>query len=136
VIRMLVVTHGRLGEELVLAARKILPESAQMDWISIGWEDDLGRATSMIEDSVASLAARDGIIIVTDMLGGTPANVAMAFLEPGRVEVITGVNLPMLIKFNNLDEDVPLSAAAAMIAEKGMSHITVAGDLLERGGGA
>ncbi|RMG44818.1 MAG: PTS sugar transporter subunit IIA [Acidobacteria bacterium] len=130
VIGLLAVTHGGLADELVAAARRIVRDPAPMMSVSLAWDDDVKEASRRIERAIGELDEGQGVIVVTDMLGGTPANVAMAFLEPGRVEVVTGVNLPMLIKFNNLPPGVGLAEAARLIAEKGRSHITVAGEIL------
>lgn len=129
-IGLLVVSHGRLGEEIVEAARRIVRNPSTMLAISVAWDDDVKDSGARIEEALAHLDGGDGIIIATDMLGGTPSNVAMAFLDPGRVEVVTGVNLPMVIKFNNLPDGTDLAQAARLLTEKGKSHITVAGALL------
>ncbi len=129
-IGLLVVSHGRLGEEIVEAARRIVRRPAGMQAISVAWDDDVKESSTRIEEAIESLDSGSGIIIATDMLGGTPSNVAMAFLEPGRVEVVTGVNLPMVIKFNNLPEGTDLASAARLLTEKGKSHITIAGAIL------
>ncbi|UCF67971.1 MAG: PTS sugar transporter subunit IIA [Acidobacteriota bacterium] len=129
-IGLLVVTHGRVGTELVEAARGIVRQPAPMDAITINWDDDVRQASERIEQALATLDDGQGVIVATDMLGGTPSNVSMAFLEPGRVEVVTGVNLPMIIKFNNIPEGIELSEAARLLAAKGRSHITVAGEIL------
>jgi PTS system mannose-specific IIA component len=129
-IGLLVVSHGRLGEELVAAARGIVASPGRMSAISIAWDDDVRESSDRIDRALCELDEGDGIIIATDMLGGTPSNVAMAFLEPGRIEVLTGVNLPMVIKFNNLPGEIGIDEAAALLADKGKSHITIAGQIL------
>ena len=129
-IGLLVVSHGRLGHELVEAARRIVPTPRAMDAITIAWDDDVQAASGRIEHAIGQLDRGEGIIIATDMLGGTPSNVSMAFLEPGRIEVVTGVNLPIVIKFNNLAEGTTLEEAARVLAAKGKSHITIAGEIL------
>lgn len=129
-IGLLVVTHGGLAAELVEAARRIVQESAPMQALALDWDHDIAEGCRRIEEALSALDQGDGMIIATDMLGGTPANVAMTFLEPGRVEVVTGVNLPMLIKFSNLRGEEELSQVASLLADKGRSHITVAGEIL------
>lgn len=129
-IGLLLVTHGKLGDELVKAARRIVRSPIPMEAISIAWDDDVQEVSQRIEQMLEVLEGGQGIVIATDMLGGTPANVAMAFLDPGRVEVVTGVNLPMVIKLNNLLGQKTVAEAAKIAAAKGRSHITVAGEIL------
>lgn len=131
-IGLLVVTHGELGENLIEVARAIVTKPAPMRAVSIDWNDEVPKAHERIESALAELDGGSGILILTDMLGGTPANLAMAFLSPGKIDVVTGVNLPMLIKFNNLPQEIGLEEAANLIARKGQSHITVAGEILAR----
>ncbi|RMF72300.1 MAG: PTS fructose transporter subunit IIA [Acidobacteria bacterium] len=129
-IGLLVVTHGRLAAELVDAARRIVPHESPMVGISIEWDKDVDDARREIEQGLTSLDGGDGVIIATDMFGGTPTNLALTFLEPGRVEVVTGVNLPMVVKFTNLPRDLPLDEAARRMAERGRTAISVAGQIL------
>ena len=129
-IGLLVVTHGGLAAELVEAALRIVQQPAPVKALALDWDHDIAEGCRQIEAAVAELDQGDGIIIATDMLGGTPANVAMTFLEPGQVEVVTGVNLPMLIKFSNLRGESDLTAVASLLADKGRSHITVASEIL------
>lgn len=130
-IGLLVVTHGRLAVELVDAARHIVRDPGPVRALVLDWDLDAEESRREIEAVLAELDTGDGVIIVTDMLGGTPANVAMTFLEPGRLEVVTGVNLPMVIKFANLrGEDGGVEEVARLLAEKGRWHITVAGEVL------
>ena len=129
-IGLLVVTHGGLASELVEAARRIVGSPAPMQAVTLGWDDDPAASHDQIADAITSLDEGQGVIVATDMLGGTPANVAMSFLEPERVEVVTGVNLPMIIKFSNLREPGSLNEAARLLASKGRSHIAVAGEIL------
>src|SRR6201993_3744222 len=95
----LIVTHGRLAIELLNAAEMIVGESHHLAAVSIGWHDDVDIARGMIEKAIERVKSPDGVLILTDMFGGTPTNIASTFLDYGKVEVITGVNLPMLIKF-------------------------------------
>jgi len=127
---LLVVTHGRLAEELVQAATTIVGPVEGLEAVSIGWDDDVSGARKRIEDAVGRLGREDGVLILTDMFGGTPTNIALSLLEDGRVEVITGVNLPMLIKFTNLREQIVLSEVSRSIAEQGRRAIHVASELL------
>jgi len=129
-IGLLVVTHGGIADELIVAARRIVREPAPMISVALGWDDDVPRAAARIREAIAEVDEGQGVIVATDMLGGAAANMAMAFLEPGRVEVVTGVNLPMVVKFHDLPPSLDLAAAARLIADKGRSHITVAGEIL------
>lgn len=130
-IGLLVVTHGRLALELVDAARHIVRDPGPVKALVLDWDLDAEESRREIEAVLKELDTGDGVIIVTDMLGGTPANVAMTFLEPGRLEVVTGVNLPMVIKFANLrGKERGVEEVARLLAEKGRWHITVAGEVL------
>jgi PTS system mannose-specific IIA component len=102
VIGIVVVTHGRLAEELVNAARTIVGEIAAIAAVSIGWSDDMAEARAAIERAMAEVGGGE-VLLLTDMFGGTPTNVSLPFLSP-RVEIVTGVNLPMLIKLVSLRE--------------------------------
>ena len=128
---LLVVTHGRLAEVLVEAATTIVGEVESLEAVSIGWDDDVTEARKRVEDAVHRLGGDDGVLILTDMFGGTPTNIALSLLENGRVEVVTGVNLPMIIKFTDLREQVVLSDVAISIADEGRRAIDVASALLE-----
>jgi mannose PTS system EIIA component len=128
-IGVVVVTHGQLATELLNAAETIVGELPRFSAVSIGWHEDTEDARSEIADAVARVNGDAGVLILTDMFGGTPANLAMTFLGD-RVEVITGVNLPMLIKLANLAEQADLLTAAREIREQGRAAIWVASDLL------
>ena len=136
---LLVVSHGRFAEELVHATRKIVAGSETLEAleaISMGWNDDLGEATTKIQQAVERVDRGAGVLVLTDMFGGTPTNVALSLLEAGRIEIVTGVNLPMLIKFTNLRTEMTLKEAAAEIASQGRESIHVASELLESAGEA
>ncbi len=129
-IGLLVVTPGGLAAELVAAARRIVSQPGPIAGLAIDWDSDVGESRQRIQEALTSLDQGDGVIIATDMFGGTPTNVALTFLEPGKVEVVTGVNLPMVIKFTNLREQADLAETARMLAARGRSSITVAGEIL------
>ena len=97
--------------------------------------EDVDRARETISEAVERLDVGDGVLIVTDMFGGTPSNICLSLLEPGRVEIVTGVNLPMLIKFANLRERLSAAEIAGRIAAQGRQAIQVASEILEPGGG-
>ena len=128
-IGVVVVTHGQLATELLNAAEMIVGELPRFTAVSIGWHEDTEDARSEIAAAVARVNGDAGVLILTDMFGGTPSNLAMTFLGE-RVEVITGVNLPMLIKLANLGEQANLLTAAREIREQGRAAIWVASDLL------
>jgi len=132
-IGALIVTHGQLAYELLNAARKI-ESGAEVDHIEavpLEWTDTVDEAREKIAQALARLGDGDGVIIFTDMFGGTPSNISLSFLEKDRVEIITGVNLPMVVKFATLQQDgKDLTAVAHTISEKGSKAIRVASELL------
>ena len=129
-IGVVVVTHGQLAAELVTAAETIVGDLPHMRAVSIGWHEDVQDARQEIAAAIQSLSSTEGVLIVTDMFGGTPANLGITFLEPGRIEVVTGVNLPMLIKLASVASSSNLLDAARQIREPGRNSIWVASDLL------
>jgi len=129
VIGIVVVTHGALAAELVNAARTIVGDIPAIAAVSIGWTDDMGSARSAIERALAEVGGGD-VLILTDMFGGTPTNVSLPFLSP-KVEIVTGVNLPMLIKVTTLREG-DLVEVARVIREQGKGAIYVASEILEK----
>ncbi len=129
-IGVVVVTHGQLATELVNAAETIVGDLPRFVAVSIGWHEDTQDAREEIEQAIGRVRQDDGVLILTDMFGGTPSNLAMTFLAEGQVEVITGVNLPMLIKLANLSDRSDLLAVAREMREHGRHAIWVASDLL------
>jgi mannose PTS system EIIA component len=129
-IGVVVVTHGQLATELVNAAEMIVGDLQRFAAVSIGWHEDTEDARGEIQQAIARVDTGAGVLILTDMFGGTPANLAMTFLAEGRIEVITGVNLPMLIKLANLPEQSDLLVVAREMREHGRHAIWVASDLL------
>lgn len=134
-IGVVVVTHGQLAAELVSAAETIVGDLPHVKAVSIGWHEDVQDARDEIAAAIAAVAGPEGVLIATDMFGGTPANLGITFLEPGKVEVVTGVNLPMLIKLAGLRDTSSLLDAARQIREHGRTAIWVASDLLSGGSG-
>jgi mannose PTS system EIIA component len=131
VIGVVVVTHGQLATELVNAAETIVGDLPRFTAVSIGWHDDTQDARDEIAQAIGRVRPEtQGVLILTDMFGGTPANLAMTFLAEDQVEVITGVNLPMLIKIANAREPSGLLAVARELREHGRNAIWVASDLL------
>jgi PTS system mannose-specific IIA component len=139
VIGALIVTHGRLANELLNAAQKIEAKVGVMEAVPLEWTDTVDEAREKIRLALERITNSDGVIIFTDMFGGTPSNISLSFLEKGRVEIVTGVNLPMVVKFATMQNDAKdLSTLAHVISEKGSKAIRVASDLLsaERRAGA
>ncbi len=126
----LIVTHGRLAIELLNAAEQIIGEVHNVAAVSLGWHDDADTATGSIAKAIERVRTPEGVLILTDMFGGTPTNIASTYLDPGKVEIITGVNLPMLIKFVQLGDGQTLASAAKLIRENGQSSIYIASELL------
>jgi PTS system mannose-specific IIA component len=129
-IGVVVVTHGQLATELVNAAEMIVGDLPQFAAVAIGWHDDVESARQEIERAIGRVQGTDGVLVLTDMFGGTPANLGVTFLEENRVEVITGVNLPMLIKLARLQASTDLIAVAREMRDHGRNAIWVASDLL------
>jgi PTS system mannose-specific IIA component len=130
VIGVVVVTHGQLATELVNAAEMIVGDLPQFAAVSIGWHEDVNDAREDIAQAIDRVRGDEGVLLVTDMFGGTPSNLGMTFLEANRLEVITGVNLPMLIKLASLRNVADLRAVAREMREHGRNAIWVASDLL------
>jgi PTS system mannose-specific IIA component len=129
-IGVVVITHGQLAAELVNGAETIVGDLPHVTAVSIGWHEDTEGARGEIERAMTRVPQDDGVLILTDMFGGTPSNLAMTFLAVGRVEVVTGVNLPMLIKLAGLAQQSDLLTVARELREDGRNAIWVASDLL------
>ena len=130
-IGLLIVTHCELGKELLNAARFIVGAIDAADTIPITETTGGERLRKMIEDKVKALDSGMGVIILTDMFGGTPSNLSLSFLKEGRVEVLTGVNLPMIIAIIQNRSDQKLSTLAEKAKEAGRTGISLASSLLE-----
>ncbi len=132
-IGLVVTTHGNLGAELLASVQMIIGPVRNASAVSITQEISMEDVRDAIAAAVAEVGSDDrGVIIVTDMFGGTPANVSMTFLEPQIVEVLTGVNLPMLLKFFNSQESLDLDELAGTLKSYGRQSIALAGDYLQR----
>ena len=130
-IGVVVVTHGQLATELVNAAEMIVGDLPTFTAVSIGWHDDVNDAREEIRQAIDRVAGDSGVLVVTDMFGGTPSNLGMTFLARDKVEVITGVNLPMLIKLAGLQSSSGLLVVAREMRDHGRNAIWVASDLLQ-----
>jgi PTS system mannose-specific IIA component len=126
----LVVTHGQLGQELVAAAETIVGETLLIVAVSIGWNDDVAESQRKIEVAVQKVDTGKGVIILTDMFGGTPSNLALPLLKKGELEIVTGVNLPMIIKVANQAPNDSLSELVTRVKQQGQKHISIASELL------
>ncbi len=126
----LVVSHGHLAQELVAAAEMIVGEISHIQAVSIGWHDDVNEAHKEIERRIGEVDTGAGVLILTDMFGGTPSNIAFAFHEEGKVDVVTGVNLPMIIRLAGQKEGETLKLLATAARDLGRSSITLASDFL------
>jgi PTS system mannose-specific IIA component len=131
-VGVVVVTHGQLAVELVNAAEAIVGDMAHVQAVSIGWHDDMEQARQEIGQAIARVATPAGTLVLTDMFGGTPSNLAVTFLVPDRVEVVTGVNLPMLLKLATLRRADTLREVARLVREHGQGAVWVASDLLQK----
>jgi mannose PTS system EIIA component len=129
-IGVVVVTHGQLANELVNAAEMIVGDLPQFAAVSIGWHDEVNDAREDIARAIERVRGEDGVLLLTDMFGGTPSNLGMTFLEKNRLEVITGVNLPMLIKLAASRTSTDLTGVAQEMREHGRNAIWVASDFL------
>jgi PTS system mannose-specific IIA component len=131
-IGLVVVTHGQLATELLNAAETIVGDLPHFAAVSIGWHEDVQDARNDIQAAITRVRERtQGVLIATDMFGGTPCNLAMTFLAKDEVEVITGVNLPMLLKAASLKDTPALIDVARELGDHGRNAIWVATDLLE-----
>ena len=129
-IGVVVVTHGQLATELVNAAEMIVGDLPQFTAVSIGWHDEVNDAREDIAQAIERVRGEEGVLLLTDMFGGTPSNLGMTFLEKDRLEVITGVNLPMLIKLAGSRNATDLLGVAKEMREHGRNAIWVASDFL------
>jgi PTS system mannose-specific IIA component len=125
-----IVSHGQLASEFLAAAEMIVGPVSHITAVSIGWHDDVEAAREEIERAINQVSKGAGVLILTDMFGGTPTNIASMFLAEGEVEVITGVNLPMVIKLASHLAGMNLSEVAKAVRSQGQEGIYLAGDLL------
>ena len=125
-----IVTHGHLAGELLAAAEMIVGPISHIAAVSIGWHDDVDAARDEVQRAMTRVTQQKGILLLTDMFGGTPTNIASMFLEEGSIEVITGVNLPMVIKLATVTADESLADIARKICDQGRQGIYLAGALL------
>jgi PTS system mannose-specific IIA component len=129
-IGLVLVTHGQLAAEFVRAMEHVVGPQEAIEAICIGPEDDMEARRADIATAVAAVDQGRGVILLTDLFGGTPSNLAISLMEPGRVEVIAGVNLPMLIRLEGARKMMKVQAAVAAAREAGRKYISVASEVL------
>jgi PTS system mannose-specific IIA component len=125
-----IVTHGHLAGELLAAAEMIIGPISHIAAVSIGWHDDVDAAREEVQRAITRVTQEKGVLLLTDMFGGTPTNIASMFLEDGNIEVVTGVNLPMVIKLASHEGSESLFETARRVSELGRQGIYLAGELL------
>ncbi|MEL7486886.1 MAG: PTS sugar transporter subunit IIA [Pseudomonadota bacterium] len=125
-IGLVIVTHGRLAEEFVAATEHVVGPQERMRAVCIGADDDMEKRREDIVTAAQAVDDGDGVIILTDMFGGTPSNLAISVMEKANAEVVAGVNLPMLIKLASVRAEAPLSESVAAAHEAGRKYINVA----------
>jgi PTS system mannose-specific IIA component len=129
-IGIVLVTHGRLAEEFIAALEHVVGPQAHIGTVSIGPDDDIEQRRVQILERVAAADQGKGVVVLTDMFGGTPSNLAISIMDKADVEVIAGVNLPMLIKLASVRETESLADAVASAQEAGRKYINIASQLL------
>lgn len=129
-IGLVLVTHGSLAKEFQLALEHVVGPQEQVEPISIGPDDDMEQRRQDILDAVGRVNSGSGAIILTDMFGGTPSNLAISIMEPGLIEVVAGVNLPMLIKLASARMDDDMESALERAVESGKRYINIASQVL------
>ena len=129
-IGLVLVTHGRLAEEFIAATEHVVGPQKAIRAVCIGPEDDMERRRQVILKAVADVDGGRGVVVLTDMFGGTPSNLAISIMEKGKVEVIAGVNLPMMIKLASVRGKGELAQVVAAAQESGRKYINVASHLL------
>jgi PTS system mannose-specific IIA component len=129
-VGVVIVTHYGLGKEFMNAVRMIVPDDPGFGAVSIDPSQSVDEMRQSIADALRTADTGAGVLVLTDMFGGTPSNISLSFMEEQRVEVVTGVNLPMLIKLASLREEKPLDDLAAFIKSYGQRNISVASEIL------
>ena len=129
-IGLILVTHGRLADQFVEAMEHVVGPQDGIVTVCIGPHDDMEQRRADIADAIISVDSGGGVIILTDLFGGTPSNLAISLLDAGRIEVIAGINLPMLIRLASARKDMGLRQAAQATREAGRTYITLASEFL------
>ncbi len=131
-IGAVIVTHGNLGIELLKTAEIIVGKTRNISVVSIDQKDSVDSARERVKTAIKDVDAGDGVLLLTDMFGGTPSNIGISFLDELNIEVVSGVNLPMLMKISSMEEKSDLREVANLIKEYGKENISVASDLLSK----
>jgi PTS system mannose-specific IIA component len=126
-----IVSHGQVATELLSAAETVVGDLNHINAVSIGWHDDVDVAKNEIERAIGNVSQGRGVLVLTDMFGGTPTNISAMFIKEGEVEIVTGVNLPMVIKLASYSGDADLTELAKEVEEQGKQAIYRTGALLE-----
>lgn len=129
-IGLVLVTHGRLAAEFVTAMEHVVGPQTAIEAICIGPDDDMESRRADIARAVKAVDSGAGVILLTDLFGGTPSNLAISLMEPGRIEVIAGINLPMLIRLEGARKMMKIKAAVAAARDAGRKYISVASEVL------
>ena len=129
-IGMILVTHGRLADEFVHAMEHVVGEQASVATVCIGPNDDMEARRAEIRRAIRDVDTGDGTIVLTDLIGGTPSNLAISLMEAGKVEVIAGINLPMLIRLAGARKAMSITDAVSAARDAGRNYITVASEFL------
>ena len=129
-IGMILVTHGRLAKEFVLAMEHVVGKQSAVETVCIGPNDDMEARRTEIRNAITKVDSGDGAIILTDLFGGTPSNLAISLMEAGKIEVIAGINLPMLIRLAGARKAMSIIDAVAAARDAGRNYITVASEFL------
>jgi PTS system mannose-specific IIA component len=129
-IGLVIVTHGELAREFRAALEHVHGPQSQIATISIGPDDDMETRRNEIIEATKEVDTGQGVILLTDMFGGTPSNLAISLMEKGKVEVLAGINLPMLIKLASIRESANLADAVAAAQESGRKYINIASNVL------
>lgn len=129
-IGMILVTHGNLAEEFVHAMEHVVGDQSAVATVCIGPNDDMERRRSEIAEAITAVDSGEGVIILTDLFGGTPSNLAISLMHAGKVEVIAGINLPMLIRLAKARACMSVRDAAAAARDAGRNYITIASEYL------
>jgi PTS system mannose-specific IIA component len=129
-IGMILVTHGHLAEEFVQAMEHVVGKQESVVTVCIGPNDDMERRRNEIRDAIKKVDSGEGAIILTDLFGGTPSNLAISLMQAGKIEVIAGINLPMLIRLAGARKTMNIGAAIVAAREAGRNYITIASEFL------
>lgn len=129
-IGLVLVTHGRLAEEFFVAMEHVVGSQKQVAAICIGPEDDMETRRADIKAAIAAVDSGKGVIVLSDLFGGTPSNLAISLMEAGKIEVIAGINLPMLIRLGSARTTMKVTEAVAAARDAGRKYITIASEVL------